>query len=207
MVPLDCYFPLSNLKIEGKEGLASSATQRRIYWDHYHTSSMRMMKVALWPCSMTSFPSEVRMCNPRGAFPGHFSILAMYFSRKPSVQLLDTILRYLGNSNKRTLGSDRGRKSSFVLSLHINACVFSKTNCLHDPLTERKTRRNPTLYYVGESQTNHNSTFSGDSQQHHWERDTLWRWITLRYWKAENSSNPMPAGLHPAPQLFNYTIY
>lgn len=117
MVPLDCYFALSNLKSEGKEGLASPTTQRKVYWDHYHTSSIRMMKVALWPCSMTSFPSEVRMCNPRGAFPGHFSILAMYLSRRPSVQLLDTILRYLGNSDKRTLGSDRGRKSSFVLFL------------------------------------------------------------------------------------------
>lgn len=76
-----------------------------------------MRKVALCPCSMTSFPSEVRMCNPRGAFPGHFSILAMYFSLKPSVQLLDTILRYLRSSNKRTLGSDGGQKSSFVLFL------------------------------------------------------------------------------------------
>lgn len=96
--PLITIFLSAAWKI--KEKNASPSTQRKVYWDHWHTSSMRMMKVALCPCSMTSFPSEVRMCNPRGAFPGHFSILAMYFSLKPSVQLLDTILRYLGNRNK-----------------------------------------------------------------------------------------------------------
>lgn len=114
MIPLDGYFSLSNLKREGKE---SQSCHIKVSWGHWRTSSMRMMKVALCPCSRTSFPSEVRMCNPRGAFPGHFSILAMYFSRKPSVQLLDTILRYLGNGNRRTSGSDSGQKSSFVLFL------------------------------------------------------------------------------------------
>lgn len=58
----------------------------------------------------------------------------------------------------------------FVLFLHTNACVFSKANCLHNPLTEKKTQRNLTLYSVGESQTNHNSTLSRDSQQQHWEK-------------------------------------
>ena len=167
-----------------------------------------MMKVALCPCSVTNFPSVVRMCSPRGAFPGHFSILAMYFSRKPSVQLLDTILRYLGNSNKRRLGSGSGWKSFFVLFLHINACIFSKANCLHDSLTERKNQRNLMLYQIGESQTNHNPTFSRDSQQHHWEQTHI---VEVNYSALlkgrELLQLLMPAGLHPASQLFNYAFY
>lgn len=35
------------------------------------TSSIRMMKVALWPCSATRRPSVVTTWRPRGAFPGH----------------------------------------------------------------------------------------------------------------------------------------
>lgn len=59
------------------------------------TSSMRMMKVALCPCSATRRPSVVTTWRPRGAFPGHSWALAVYLSRSPSVQLLDTILLYL----------------------------------------------------------------------------------------------------------------
>lgn len=59
------------------------------------TSSMRMIKVALCPCSATRRPSVVTTWRPRGAFPGHIWALAVYFSLSPSVQLLDTIRRYL----------------------------------------------------------------------------------------------------------------
>lgn len=105
------------------------------------------MKVALCPCSVTNFPSLVTMCSPRGAFPGHFSILALYFSRKPSVQLLDTILRYLGSRNERKLGQAmaQGGKVSFLLFAHNNVCISSKANCLYDSLTERKNHKSNTL--------------------------------------------------------------
>lgn len=70
-------------------------------WVHSHrpqpapTSSMRMIKVALCPCSATRRPSVVTTWRPLGAFPGHIWALAVYFSLSPSVQLLDTIRRYL----------------------------------------------------------------------------------------------------------------
>lgn len=140
----DCSFPLSCLTDEGKRAML-----QKTCWVWKRTSSIRMMKVALCPCSVTNFPSLVRMCSPRGAFPGHFSILALYFSRKPSVQLLDTILRYLGSRNERKLGSGNGWKGfflfCFVLFAHNNACIFSKANCLYDSLTERKNHKSNTL--------------------------------------------------------------
>lgn len=146
-----------------------------------HTSSIRMRKVALCPCSMTSFPSEVRMCSPRGAFPGHFSILAMYFSLKPSVQLLDTILRYLGSSNKRTLGSDGGWKSSFVLFLLCLSTLmhvfFQRLTACMIPSLEGSKKPNTLLngWKPSQSQSNLLQRFSAASLT----RDTLWRWITL----------------------------
>lgn len=61
------------------------------------------------------------------------------------------------------------------------------------------------LYYIGESQTNHNPTFSRDFQQYRWEQTHI---VEVNYSSLlkgrELRQLPMPAGLHPASQLFSY---
>lgn len=59
------------------------------------TSSSCTRKVTLCPCSAVSRPSAVRMRRPWGGLPGHCWGLAVYLSRTPSVQLLETTFRYL----------------------------------------------------------------------------------------------------------------
>ena len=59
------------------------------------TSSKKTKKVTFFPRVATSVPSLVKSWRPLGALLGHLWRLGLYFSRVPSVQLLDKALRYL----------------------------------------------------------------------------------------------------------------
>lgn len=100
-------------------------------WDLYkidHTSSSWTMKVTLCPCSDVNVPSEVTIRSPRGALPGHCCGLAVYCSRTPSVQLLDTTFLYLLKKGNRAA---KGRATKVCIYLFHGSFASPRSSLSH----------------------------------------------------------------------------
>lgn len=169
MVPLDWYFLLSNLKSKGKE-CQSCHTEEVLLRPHLFHQDDEGRVVALLHDQLPIRGEDVQP-------PRSFSRAFLHLGHVLLSQAIRAVVGHNPSVPGQQWQKDIGLRHRvekflcfvFVLSFHTDACVFSKDNCLQDSLMERKTQRNPMLYHIGERQTNHNSTFSRDSQQHHWE--------------------------------------